>query len=167
MPVLLVTAISIFAAPPEYSRDLASWEHVEVPSEPDRSGRFWGEAAQNSKVHWHVFTKDNEVGAELCDDCSPIPSQAPKFNPKVGKFHYAMDFAAVSDGWLVGFNQGEFGAALYWFSRDGKRKYKISDHQVQRFVSLTDGVYAIEGLGHLTMSEGSIIRIGRSKMGGR
>ena len=41
--------------------------------------------------------------------------------------------ARVDDGWLVGFNKGEFGAALYWFSADGKQNYKISDHQVWEF----------------------------------
>ena len=70
-------------------------------------------------------------------------------------------FSRVGDGWLVGFNHGEWGGALYWFSSDGKRNYKVSDHQIVQFFGLADGLYAIEGLAHMTMSEGSIIRISR------
>jgi hypothetical protein len=61
----------------------------------------------------------------------------------------------------VAFNHGEFGAALYWFSNDGKRHYKISDHQVVDFAALPNGVHAIEGLAHLGISRGSLIRIAR------
>ena len=32
----------------------------------------------------------------------------------------------VADGWLVGFNAGEFGGGLWWFSFDGKRSKRIS-----------------------------------------
>jgi hypothetical protein len=87
------------------------------------------------------------------------PVIRPKFVPQAEQFVDAARFAAVDDGWLVGFNEGEFGAALYWFSGDGRRSYKISEHQVVDFVRLSDGVYAIEGLAHLTLSRGSMIRI--------
>src|SRR5262249_33153839 len=60
-----------------------------------------------------------------------------------------------------GFNKGEFGGALYWFSRDGKQNYKVSEHQVVDFFSLTNGLHAIEGLNHLSTSRGSLIRIAR------
>jgi hypothetical protein len=72
----------------------------------------------------------------------------------------------VDDGWLVGFNHGEFGAALYWFNHDGKHHYKISNHQVVAFFSLPDGIYAIEGLAHMGASCGSVIRITRPTTSG-
>ena len=72
---------------------------------------------------------------------------------------------AVDDGWLIGFNEGEFGGALYWFSRDGKRSFVISSDQIVDFFSLADGLYAIEGLAHMSASRGSILRISRPKQG--
>ena len=39
----------------------------------------------------------------------------------------------VSDGWIIGFNAGEFGAGLWWFSPDGKKREKISGDQVVGF----------------------------------
>jgi hypothetical protein len=43
------------------------------------------------------------------------------FVPSAGRLWRVSDCAQVDDGWLVGFNHGEFGAALYWFSKDGNR----------------------------------------------
>ena len=67
----------------------------------------------------------------------------------------------MDNGWLVGFNHGEFGAALYWFSGDGKHHYKISNDQIVAFFALPDGIYAIQGLSHMGFSCGSIITISR------
>ena len=89
----------------------------------------------------------------LCRDTTPIAAEHPEFTPAVGQFRGASAFARVGDGWFVGFNQGEFGAALYWFSLDGQRNYKISDHQVLQFVRVWDGICAIEGLAHMTINE--------------
>lgn len=69
----------------------------------------------------------------------------------------------VSDGYLVGFNKGEWGGHLYWFSKDGRQHYKISDHQVMQFLQKGNEVYAIEGLAHMSTSEGSLIRLTQNK----
>jgi hypothetical protein len=74
---------------------------------------------------------------------------------------------AVKVGWLVNDNQGEFGGAIYWFSRDGKRRYQISEHQALDFLSLPSGVHAIEGLNHMGTDRGSLIRIARPTPGAR
>jgi len=124
---------------------------------------IWFYAANYSHHEWRVFAERGQICAQLTTAKRPEQRERPKFTPKAGQFRGASSFARVDDGWLVGFNQGEFGAALYWFSPDGKRKYKVSDHQVVDFFSLADGLHAIEGLAHLSMSEGSIIRITRSQ----
>lgn len=52
----------------------------------------------------------------------------------------------VNDGWIVSFNGGEFGAGLWWFSPDGKQRYKISNHH-RWFVSLVStasGLFGVE-----------------------
>jgi hypothetical protein len=123
----------------------------------------WFYAANRSSHEWLVYTEGDNVRAMLRTEKPERITERPTFNPSVDRFRRASAFARVDDGWLVGFNQGEFGAALYWFSRDGMNNYKISDHQVVDFFSLTDGMHAIEGLAHLGMSQGSIIRIARSR----
>jgi hypothetical protein len=146
----------------EYPREVARWQDVNVPSGADKGSRMvWFYAANHSGHEWRVFTDHDQICAQLSTAKPQDQGERPKFTPKVGRFHGASTFADVDDGWLVAFNQGEFGAALYWFSRDGKDNYKVSDHQVVDFFSVAETLYAIEGLAHLIMSEGSIIRIAR------
>ena len=158
--------LSALPAEPKYSRDVTKWQESALPPESragDRSAWFY--AANYSNLEWHVFTQDGKPSASHGNDATGPRPARPKFTPKAAKFRGGSAFAEVDDGWLVGFNQGEFGAALYWFSRDGKRSYKVSDHQVVDFFSLPNGIHAIEGLAHMGMSEGSVIRIARPKAG--
>jgi len=159
----LLLAANLRAAEPEYVRDIAKWQEVAVPPHSDQGARMvWSYAANYSKYEWRVISKSGQPNAQLITGALEQRPR-PSFVPEAGGFHRASAFAAVEDGWLVGFNEGEFGAALYWFSPDGKRHYKISDHQIVDFFSLSNGVHAIEGLAHLGLSRGSVIRIIRPK----
>lgn len=164
---LFAFAITAGAAEPEYPREVARWQEVSVPFQVDRGARMaWFYAANYSDNEWRVFAERGRICAQLTTTEPSEQRARPKFIPTAGQFRRASAFARVDDGWLVGFNQGEFGAALYWFSLDGKHNYKVSDHQVVDFFSLPGGLHAIEGLAHLTMSNGSIIRIARSEPSG-
>jgi hypothetical protein len=161
---LLLGTFRLCASEPKYVPDVTRWQAVDVPSALDRGARMvWSFAANYSNLNWRVFTKDGEVRARLSSEAPDIGRQQLSFAPEAGKFSRASATAAVDDGWLVGFNQGEFGGALYWFSRDGKRSYPISDDQIVDFFSRADGIYAIEGLAHLGGSRGSVLRISRPK----
>src|SRR5439155_7075107 len=160
----LFVALGLHAAEPAYPRDIAKWQEVAVPPKSEQGARMaWFYAANYSNHEWRVFAQDDQPQAQLSNEPQEKRPERPKFTPKAGKFRDASAFASVDDGWLVGFNQGEFGAALYWFSRDGKSSYKISDHQVVNYFSLSEVVHAIEGLAHMCLSHGSVIRIARSK----
>jgi hypothetical protein len=74
--------------------------------------------------------------------------------------------ARVPDGWLIGYNAGEFGAALWWFSPDGGDRYRISDDHVVGFIPAPSGPLAITGIAHGTTSRGQVIRFRRGE-GGR
>jgi hypothetical protein len=77
-------------------------------------------------------------------------------------FGHASATLKVSDGWLVGFNHGEWGGALYWFNLDGTMNYKISKHPIVDFIQTSNGIFAIEGVAHMGLSGGSIISISQS-----
>jgi hypothetical protein len=72
--------------------------------------------------------------------------------------------AQVADGWIIGYNAGEFGAGLWWFSPDGTTRYKISEDQVVGFFKTNAGVFALEGIGH-GVPQGRIIRLTQGKDG--
>lgn len=86
---------------------------------------------------------------------------------QIKRFGRTDAFVGVDDGWMIGFNRGEFGAALYWFSHDGARNYRISDHHLVGFFQLPNGLHAIEGSSHLGAARGSVIRIAPEPANGR
>lgn len=122
---------------------------------------------------WRVLQSDDgKPSVEPTAWGSPPSKPKPSFVPKASqwipgaqrsyKFVGGQAYLPTDDGWLVAFNQGEFGAALYWYGKEGKTSYKVSDHQVEAFVSNTKGIFAVEGLAHLVTNRGSIIRISRA-----
>ena len=163
---LLLFVQMLHAEELQFTPDVTQWLEVAVPPESDRGDRMvWFYAASDSKHRWRVFMKDGQPLVQLETNEPEKVEKKPKFIPAAEKFGGGSAFAEVDDGWLVGFNLGEFGAALYCFSHDGEQNYKISDHQIVRFFIRSDGVYALEGLSHLVISKGSMIRIARSDDG--
>lgn len=169
---LLLAFTAIGAVNPEYAREVKRWQEVIPPPEDDeyRLTAWFQAASMLSKSYkWRVFVQHDQVCAELTSERGRFERERPKFDPKTQEFSTTPEtaFERVDDGWLVGFNLGEFGAALYWFSPDGKQNYKISNHQVVDFFAGLDGLRAIEGLGHMGESRGSVIRIARPEPGAR
>lgn len=163
----LITASGLSAVEPKYSHDLTEWQEIPIPPESNMADYMaWFYAANYSKTTWCVSAKGGKPFAQRRED-DTRKLERPQFTAKAGKYREGSIFRAVDDGWLIGFNQGEFGAALYWFNDDGTSHYEISQHQIAAFFSLPDGLYAIEGLAHLGSSSGSIIRLGRPKTGAR
>lgn len=160
---LLVVTPMLRAAAADYPRELARWQEIAVPSKSDSGSRqVWFFAANRSLHEWRVFFQGGQPQVQLTSEAPAARTGRPKFTPRAGPLGLAPNVVEVADGWLVGFNQGEFGAALYWFGRDGKASYKISDHQVVNFFPRADGsVDAAEGLSHLGLSRGSVIQVER------
>lgn len=138
------------------------------PNEPNTAAYdLWLFAANHAEIEWRVFVEDGQVCAQNTDE--PIEQQPTHltFNLPARDSLFLQGgrliYCPVDDGWLVGFNRGEFGAALYWFSHDGERSYKISRHQIVEFIATPNGILAIEGLAHLCGSWGSLICISRQE----
>jgi hypothetical protein len=161
--LLICSFSALRAGEPGYSHDLSAWHEELRPPRTDRVARsIWLYAANYSRIEWRVSAVGGQVQARRSEKGEQKPGARPEFDPRAGRFHKPWAFARVDDGWLVAFNRGEFGAALYWFSRDGTHNYKISDHQVVDFISTPGGILAVEGLAHMNVSEGSLIRISRA-----
>lgn len=160
---LFALSLSAFASEADYPRDIAQWKEIAVPPASDAAARMaWYYAGNYSRHSWRVESDDGQVSAQLAHEKPNVAGDRPPFDTTAGGFRGASSFLRVEDGWLVGFNKGEFGAAIYWFSEDGAASYQVSNHQVKDFITRPDGVYAIEGLAHMMTSSGSIIRLGRS-----
>jgi hypothetical protein len=80
----------------------------------------------------------------------------------------------TADGWIVGFDAGEFGGGLYWFNADGTKHYQINlDRPVDEFDSenvrniftYRDSVIVLQGLAHMSLDRGKVIRLSRQRDG--
>ena len=158
----LMLPLGVHSKETDVPHDPTKWQEVVVPPKvPQGPHAVWFYAANHSDITWHVSSENGKTSARNQESVAAESAKKPTFTPEAGRFRGASKFVEVEDGWLVGFNRGEFGAGIYWFSKDGDRNYPVSNHQVVDFFSLPDGVYAIEGLAHMGMSRGSVIRITR------
>jgi hypothetical protein len=135
------------ATPPPMPKD---WVHCKKP-----------DLTQTQAIgpEWDVFL----IGGKL----KIIPAQRKEelklpfeviFNPHegvIGDQHVIRD----KDGWLVGYNGGEFGGSLWWFSQNGKQRKHLADERVLGFLAYPTGVIILTGLAHLSTTEGSVLFI--------
>jgi hypothetical protein len=158
------TAHAQVAAPPElWPRDVLQWVEAVIPPSNITCGPDWWEALNDGRSEWCVSVVDGRVTAEPRDSRAPVPGPRPAFVAETEEFRAPTSFLQVDDGWLVGYDHGEFGGALYWFSTDGTHHDRISDHQVVQFLRTPDGILAIEGCAHGGgRFGGSLVRIARA-----
>jgi hypothetical protein len=141
---------------------ISEWKEVTVPPKAQYVDyMLWEYSASYSPHEWQVLSKDGMPHAKVRDTAA-YPFVTPPFTARTKELSSIGDALQVEDGWLVGFNQGEWGGALYWFSADGRNSYKMSDHQIVDLFLHRNVIHAIEGLSHLGLSRGSLISISRS-----
>lgn len=76
----------------------------------------------------------------------------------------------VADGYLIGFNNGEFGGGLYWFSADGKQHYEIPasarfTENTQYLLMRGPELLSLRGLAHMSIHTGVLSRLAQDAMG--
>ncbi|WP_299684122.1 hypothetical protein [uncultured Dokdonia sp.] len=69
----------------------------------------------------------------------------------------------VKNGWLIGFNKGEWSGALFWFSENGKESYLVKEKNVHNILQLGDRIYITQGLSHLGGDFGTVSEIAFNK----
>ncbi len=95
---------------------------------------------------------------------APLPFTIPS-SPKNLREHLAgrRHSLAVDGGYIVGFDAGEHGGALWWFTQAGDKRVQLADGNIVGLTELRVGVVALSGLAHLGMSEGKILRVTRDR----
>jgi hypothetical protein len=168
LALVLFTSVAEADVPPPYPALVDEWVAASVPSRADHADyEVWSYASNYSEYEWRVSGREDIVTAQLAPRAPGEGSLGLPFKPRTAHWAGATSAIHVQDGWLVAFNHGEFGAALYWFNENGSQNYKVSDDQVVAFALLPDRLLAVEGLAHMVTSKGAIIRIERSTDQGR
>lgn len=147
----------------EFPTDLGRWYVADPPKELSDD---WLAAQGDVEHEWVVTPGKTVPRVDLRkfqqDDASPLPFEL-KPGPAKEGLSGRRTTLKVDDGWLVGFNAGEFGAGLWWFSPDGKDRYRISDDHVIEFFHASSHVIAITGAEHGGMSKGKAIRLAKDE----
>lgn len=165
--LVLAVCVTVSHAEEEYDHDVLRWAVVQPPPRSDwRNYNDFMGLANYSTHEWVVQRANGKVVASLQSDATPSPSHAPTFDTTVqlqDSEARASMFSRVDDGWIAAYNSGEFGAAVYWFSADGKSRSKLSEHQINQFMVDDGRIFAVEGLAHLMLSRGSMIEVRKEK----
>jgi hypothetical protein len=62
----------------------------------------------------------------------------------------------TSDGWLVGFDAGEFGGGLWWSSEDGSAQKRLLEENVHALIAQNGIPLVLTGLAHMGGESGTI-----------
>src|SRR5262245_29001450 len=138
----------------------------------------WETSAGAPAVEWFVRIENGRVAVgEPQEQEPPLPFQIEPI-PRRGAVDLAggRQVVAVEGGYLVGFNAGEFGGGVWWFSKDGRRRQKLTlraseslddyiAENLQAFVPLGREVLAFEGLTHGGSDDGRVVRLSRGPKG--
>lgn len=160
MTILKVIILLLIFTPSYGQSNLISinnWKSYPVPKNEDSLNKYnfdpnnWIVSIDKNEVYVANGIK-NSVTIVLPFEIKPSKEEERLFRGK-------RNVLEVGDGFLISFYRGEFGGNLYWFSKDGSKKYEISYDRIKQFKIRYNKIYAIEGLAHLTMSEGSIIEV--------
>ncbi len=83
--------------------------------------------------------------------------------PRLNGIKGLTSYLAVPEGWLATEDRGEFGGGLFLVPSDRGDPIEISGGNFHYVTKRTDGLIAIEGIGHMTIDRGAVWRITRDK----
>jgi len=135
-------------------RPIDSWKSYSVPV-GDEVFKY------NSDSSWFVsldskgqVVVENKIGRFPTVDSLPFKPYFDTIQPY--RFRGFRTVKKVDNGYLFGFNKGEFGGSLHWFSPTGDSTYKISNGLVNYIFENRGKIFIAHGLAHLGSDDGGI-----------
>lgn len=147
----------------------AGWVPYPVSQKPDGLDNLDWRCAGYSEREWRVVPGLEGVEISRLPN-GPVQDPLPfDIRPQKAEAGLAghRRVKRVGDGWLVGFDAGEFGGALWWFSADGSERKKLADENVVGFADGASGVLALVGLYHMGLNYGKLLLVREGQGGDR
>jgi hypothetical protein len=156
--LLIGVFCSIWCYAQKESAPVDTWNVYPIPTSKDTLLTY-----NRSQKAWQLFSHEGEVYAKAKPPkiLDLLPFKFEETNRNFFQFGGRRSVLQVENGYLVGFDNGEFGGSLYWFSPGGKFREKISGSQVVQFMKRDGRIYAIEGFSHMDFSFGRMIELKR------
>jgi hypothetical protein len=132
----------------------AGWTIYQTPTDGNDSLR----CANYSQKEWRVSvsgTGKTQITPSQPQRKSSEPDLPPGVKLQRGMvgLHSSL---RVSNGWLLGFDGGEFGGGLWLAASDGKAQ-RLSEENVHGFIETSRGVLIFVGLDHLGTDSGKVL----------
>lgn len=108
-----------------------------------------------SRMRWVVASSGSQI--RITQWSNPVPADLPlhldetTFSARKSARRHVLE---VDDGWLIGFDAGEYGGALWWLSQDGSKRERLVNENVQGIAMLGSRIVVLTGLAHLSMDTG-------------
>jgi hypothetical protein len=125
---------------------------------PPKDGSQALQCANYSTQQWRVSLENGSL----------VMGEAPKANPKaVLPAHIRLkrgmsgqrSTLKIQNGWLLGFDGGEFGGGLWWSNEDGSQTSRILNENVKGILATSKGVLVLVGLAHIDLDVGKVFII--------
>jgi hypothetical protein len=158
----LLTSLVVWAALPSLTQDAL---HPHELNEPPG----WAEApsSQADPGLWECAGYGGSVIVSLEEGSVRIgkpPDEEPQQDPLPQHLKLSKEMVGghsllrTADGWLVGFDDGEFGGGLWWFNSEGDQNRKLLSENVHSIYRSPDGILVLVGLAHLSLDSGKLYR---------
>ena len=138
--------------------DLSNWKMDTLPI-GERGNR-----ANHSKNDWKFVLKDNKWiiiqndYKKATGDTLPFSAEFVAKNLKEIKGYSSVK--KISNGYLIGLDNGEFGGSLHFVNSSGLTEYEIAGYlNIRNIFVYKSKIFATEGLAHLGGQRGQIIEI--------
>lgn len=159
-PTLLVCTLSsplLIAQMPDSDtwKMPVGWTHAPTSKEDPK---LWECAGLGGS--WVALLRDGEVNL-VREDTAEVRRQLVKLPPAIQLSKEMVGnrvFVETADGFLVGFDAGEFGGGLWWFSKNGRKVSKLFGNNVHAIYKTNQGIYVLSGLDHMGYDEGKLFR---------
>ncbi len=151
----------------------AGWGRYPAP-DPESVEMY---CANFSRMEWEVdLDEDNQLQISLITEGANVEKQQLPFEIKATDVAPGLDgqrflegrkhVRQVSDGWLVGFDSGEWGGTLLWFNKDGRTHRKLIDGAIVGLGTLSKTIVAFTyAAAPFERGQGDVFRIVESATG--
>jgi hypothetical protein len=159
-PSKLLTIVVFWAALPSFGQSApypnerdAPEGWIEAPSSK-ANPNLWECAGYGGSVI--VSLEDGSVHVGKPPDEEPQQVPLPQHLKLSKEMIGSRSVLRTADGWLVGFDAGEFGGGLWWFNNEGDENRKLLPENVHAIYQTSDGVFVLVGLAHMSLDSGKI-----------
>ena len=152
--VMIWAALPIAAQNPPYPKERDAPEGwVQAPSSKVNPA-LWECAGYGGS--WIVGIQQGSARINRPSEEPPEENPLPQFLKLSKEMIGIRSLLRTADGWLVGFDAGEFGGGLWWFNNEGDHSRKLLSENVHSILQTPNGVFVLVGLVHLSLDDGKI-----------